>query len=107
MKYLVQMTANEPPPNMKPQDAGGYTRQLVFPSLAKLAEWDQQGKISGGVVLGARALAFIVAAENNDEVDALIQSLPVWVMATTTVTPLVAFDARSAREEQMLRQFGV
>jgi len=107
MKYLVQMTANEPPPTTKPQDAAGYLRQLVFPSLAKLTEWDQQGRISGGVVLGARALAFIVAAESNDEVDALIQSLPLWVMTTTKVTPMVAFDARAAREEQMLKLFGL
>jgi hypothetical protein len=107
MKYLVQMMANEPSPTTKPQDAAGYIRQLVFPSLARLTEWDQQGKISGGVVLGARALAFIAEGENNDAIDALIQSLPLWVMCTTQVTPLVAFDARSAREEQMLKQFGL
>lgn len=107
MKYLVQMTANEPPPTTKPQDAAGYIRPLVFPSLAKLTEWDNSGKISGGVVLGARALAFVVSVENNDELDALIQGLPVWVMATTTVTPLVAFDARSDREDKLLKSFGM
>jgi hypothetical protein len=101
------MTANEPPPTVTPQEVGGFLRRLALPSLATLTEWDQQGKISGGIVLGARALAFIVAAENNDEVDALIQSLPLWTMATAKVTPLVAFDTRAARVDQMLKQFGV
>ncbi len=43
---------------------------------------------------GAIALALVVRAESIQELDELIESLPVWPRMETTVTPLTSFEGR-------------
>ena len=43
---------------------------------------------------GAIALALVVRAESIQELDELIESLPIWPRMETTVTPLTSFEGR-------------
>jgi len=45
-------------------------------------------------VSGAIALALVVRAESIQELDELIESLPIWPRMETTVTPLTSFEGR-------------
>jgi muconolactone delta-isomerase len=64
-------------------------RQWVLPSMDTLIDLKSEGKIiAGGVRVGERALVLIFEAESNEELDAILQRLPLWGLAKWKVTPL-------------------
>ncbi|HZF40534.1 MAG TPA: muconolactone Delta-isomerase family protein [Blastocatellia bacterium] len=100
MQHLVEMKlANygrqAGPPN--PQDGISFIERFIFPSLELLKKLEAEKKVlAGGPVAGSIALAFIVSAESIQELDELLESLPVWPLMQTTVTPLTSYDGRMA-----------
>ena len=101
MNYLVEMTTVE-----SRFDQGNPIELIegqVFPSFESLIGLESSGKIMGGVEVGSRKLTFIADCANNEELDELIKSLPVWMLVKTKVTPLADFGQRKKRDENFLK----
>jgi hypothetical protein len=86
MKYLVMADAIEFNPTAPPEEAAGVIERRVIPSLEMLAQWEDEGKVTGGGFAGRRAMAFIVEAESN-EVAKLLASLPYWSIIRWRLSP--------------------
>ncbi len=79
-----------------PQEGATFIEQFVLPSLDLCKKLqDEQKILAGGPVAGAIALALVVKADSTQELDELIESLPIWPRMETTVTPLTSFEGRA------------
>jgi muconolactone delta-isomerase len=96
MQYLVDMKlATYNRPSGGPQDGISFIEQYILPSLELCAKLENEKKIlAGGPANGAIRLVMIVSAESAQELDELIESLPIWPQMETTVTPLTSFKGR-------------
>jgi hypothetical protein len=80
-----------------------FIEGIILPTLALAEQYTTEGKIvAGGPVVGRIALRFIVEADSPQEVDRLIESLPLWRLAEPRVTPLIAFSDRRANVQIQL-----
>jgi muconolactone delta-isomerase len=78
-----------------PEEGLSFIEQYVFPTLEICKKLQEEKKIvAGGPVSGAIALAMVMSAESIQELDELIQSLPIWPRMETTVIPLTSFEGR-------------
>jgi muconolactone delta-isomerase len=69
----------------------------VLPSQERLAAFERAGTIvAGGVFAGAREVVFLADVDTNDELSALITSLPFWGLLKWRVQPLQTFETRAA-----------
>lgn len=94
MRYLVIMesvSAAEMPP---PAESAAFIETIVVPSLQTLNDWEESGKIRGGILSGRRGAAFIVDAASHEELSDLVQQLPVSATAEVEITPLDSFKHR-------------
>ena len=66
-------------------------RQIILPTLARAEKLFGEKKIvAGGAVAGGISLRFIIEANSPQETDKLISRLPLWPLAESRVTPLIA-----------------
>ncbi len=66
---------------------------------------EEQGKIlAGGIPISERAVAFVIEAASNEEVDQVLRNLPCWSVLDWQVTPLQSFEGRAFQERRMLQQ---
>ena len=101
MQYLVTMDFVEPGPLLGPQQFVGMMRGMVLPGLEALANLKSEGKIvAGGLPVGERALAFIVEADSNKELDNLLEDIPLWGVVKTKTTPLQDIEDRLEHDRQ-------
>ncbi len=89
-------------PLLPPQQVAGLIRTVVLPSHEVAMRLESEGKIHGGIAAGARAGAFILDAESNDEANQILQSLPAWGIAKFELTPLQSFETRREHDRQLL-----
>jgi hypothetical protein len=96
MQYLVDMKlAAYGRPTGGPQDGISFIEQYILPSLELCKKLEVEKKIlAGGPASGAIRLVMIVSAESAQELDELIESLPIWPQMETSVTPLTSFNGR-------------
>ena len=96
MQYLVDMKLSAyGRPTGGPQDGISFIEQFILPSLELCKKLEVEKKIlAGGPAIGAIRLVMIVSAESSQELDELIESLPIWPQMETTVTPLTSFNDR-------------
>jgi muconolactone delta-isomerase len=74
-----------------------FMEQYILPSLEACMKLEEQKKIvAGGPLGGMIALALIVEADSVQELDEIVESLPIWHLMETTVTPLTTFGRRLA-----------
>jgi muconolactone delta-isomerase len=105
MQYLVQMKLVAPARPATAEQGAAFIEQIIFPTLELGKQLHAEGRIvAGGPMSGTIGLAFIVKAENAEELDGLITSLPVWPRMETEVTPLSTFDARAQALRPRLEQ---
>jgi muconolactone delta-isomerase len=105
MQYLVTEELIDPGPLLPPDQVVAMMRQAVLPSLDALINLKSEGKIiAGGVPVGERAIVLIFEADSNEELDSILQSLPLWGLAKWKVTPLENLESRSARDRQSTEQ---
>src|SRR5215217_2949804 len=105
MQYLVTEELINPGPQLPPDQLVGIMRQWVLPSMDTLINLKSEGKIiAGGVPVGERALVLIFEAESNEELDSILQRLPLWGLAKWKVTPLENLEGRTARDRQFIEQ---
>ena len=82
-------------PTGDPQDGISFIEQSILPSLELCKKLEDEKKIlAGGPASGAIRLVLIVNAVSAQELDEIIESLPVWPQMKTTVTPLTSFAGR-------------
>ena len=106
MQYLVTEDLIDPGALLPPDQLVGMMRQAILRYLDALITLKSEGKIiAGGVPVGERAVVFIVEAESNEELDSILQSLPLWGLAKWKVTPLENLESRIARDRQFTEQF--
>ena len=95
MQYLVQMKLADSIRPKNPDDSIAFINRYVFPTLDVCEKFLQEKTIvAGGPLGGAIALALVVKAESVQELDHILESLPIWPMMQTTVTPLTTFAGR-------------
>lgn len=94
LTYLVKGEAVELGP-IPPQQMIQLMEKVFIPSHEMIVKLEKEGKIlAGGLFVGQRAGAFIIEAESHDEVDKLLQSLPMWGLVKWKVIPLQSFEDR-------------
>ena len=103
MLFLVELDRVNPGTVVTPEAGRIFIQNVIFPTLARAEQLVAEKKIlSGGAVLGRVALRFIVEADSLEQVDRMVESLPVWTIAETRVTPLVTFGARRQHVQELL-----
>jgi muconolactone delta-isomerase len=103
MLFLVELDHVKPTVPITPEAGRAFIEQIIFPTIARAEQLMAEQKIlSGGPVVGRIALRFIVEAESSGQVDQMISTLPLWPVAETRVTPLIAFSERRQHVQQLL-----
>jgi len=105
MLFLVELDHVKSGTPPAPEISRAFIEQTIFPTLARGEELLQAKKIvAGGPVLGRIALRFIVEADSLADVDKIITSLPIWLVAETRVTPLISFSERRQHVQSLLER---
>jgi len=95
MQYLVQMELAVYRRPTTPQEGATFIEDYIFPSLEMCKKLQEEKKIlAGGPMSGTIGIAMILQADSAQELDELIENLPIWPRMETTVTPLTTFDGR-------------
>lgn len=93
------------PEHLDAHQTGPFIENVVLPTLKRLDELEKQGKIkSGGLLTGQRALAMQVEAASIEELDVLLESLPLWPFVKFDVTPLTPFAARLRSDSELVNR---
>jgi muconolactone delta-isomerase len=105
MLFLVELNRVNPG-GVPTLDSGrAFIEQVIFPTLARAEELAQEKRLlAGGAVAGQVALRFIVDAQSLEEVDRVVTTLPIWTVAETRITPLIAFRERREHVAAMLER---
>jgi muconolactone delta-isomerase len=105
MQYLVTGEFIDPGPLLPPEQLVEVIRQGVLPSHDALTNLKAEGKlVAGGYAVGERAGVFIFEVDSNAELDALLQSLPLWGLIMKKATPLEEVEGRRERDRQQAEQ---
>ncbi len=106
MKFLVELDHVKTGQPFTEDGARSFVEGIIYPTIAKAEQLAQEGRIvAGGPVLGRIALRFIADVETAEQLDQLISSLPLWLVAETRVTPLIDFRDRRAHVQALLQRF--
>ncbi len=89
MQALVTIDGTQLGVGLPPEQVRTLQRELVLPSLEKLNQWHQEGRIQGGVFAAERAGAFLVEGDSIEEIEKLLVSLPYWGLVKMQVRALV------------------
>ena len=105
MDFLVEMDHVKSGAVLTNETRKEFIEGIILPTLALAERYAADGKIlAGGPVVGRIALCFIVQADSPQEVDRIIESLPLWRVAETHVTPLIAFSDRRSNVQILLKK---
>jgi hypothetical protein len=102
MLYLVKFEATEAGSPTTREQAIELLDKIIVPTLEKMAK---EGRIrAGGLMVGARAGVFVIAAKSNDEVTEFVRALPAWGVWNWKVTPLESFAHRADLEKKVVQE---
>jgi hypothetical protein len=103
MHFLVELDHAKGGQALAPETGRAFIEQIIFPTLARAEQLVAEKKIlAGGPAVGRIALRFILEADSPQEADRIISSLPLWPLAETRVTPLIAFADRRKTVQGLL-----
>ena len=103
MLFLVELDHVKSGMMVLPEAGRAFIEQIIFPTLSRAEQLVTEKKIlAGGAVLGRVALRFIVEADSLPDLDRIVTSLPVWTVAETRVTPLIALNDRRIHVQSLL-----
>jgi muconolactone delta-isomerase len=102
MTYLVKGSSG--PVSLSSEEMAPLLENVVIPSLDQLAKWEKEGKVTGGLPVGQRALVFIIEASSNGELDQMLRSLPILGGMNWKVIPLQSFSGREGMEKNILTE---
>ena len=101
MRFLVTIDGSELGVGMPPERLAQVIDRMVIPGIAKLDQWEQEGRVYGGGYTAARGGAFIMEADSSEEVDQLLTSLPYWGLVKVEVKPLISTSEMVERSRAM------
>jgi muconolactone delta-isomerase len=104
MLFLVTAEYTEPGPLLSPEQVVSMVENLLIPRLEMLAQWEQEGKCTGGVFAGERAESSLLEANSAEEVGQLLSSLPFWALLKWQVRPLQSTSSAADRERRVVNQ---
>jgi hypothetical protein len=82
-----------------------FIEQYILPTLELGEKLVAENRIlAGGPLSGTIGLAFIIRAENANEIDDIVAGLPVWPRMVTTVTPLTTWSGRRHALQSLLER---
>jgi muconolactone delta-isomerase len=85
------------------EEAAGVLEDTVLSSLDALIDLEAKKTIlAGGLPVDEHALAFIAEAPSSEELDAVLQEIPLWSMLTWEVIPLQSFKNRADLERTLV-----
>jgi hypothetical protein len=103
MLFLIELDHVKSGQAMMPEQGRYFIEQVILPTLARAEKLVADKKIvAGGPVMGRIAIRFVLEANSLPEADKLISSLPLWPLAETRITPLVAFADRRESVQALL-----
>jgi muconolactone delta-isomerase len=103
MNYLVIGSGG--PALTVPEDMIEIMEDYILPGFEALKKLQLENKIlAGGVPVSERAVAFIIDAASNEELDQIMRALPLWSVLEWQVTPLQSFEGRAFHDRRMLQQ---
>ncbi len=103
MLFLVELDHVKSGAFLTPEAGRTFIEQVIFPTITRAEQLVAEKKIvAGGPALGRIALRFILDVESLQEADGLISSLPLWPLAETRITPLIAFADRRNSVQSLL-----
>jgi muconolactone delta-isomerase len=102
MTYLVKGSSG--PVSLSSGEMAQLLENVVIPSLDQLAKLEKEGKVTGGLPVGQRAVVFVVEASSNEELDQMLRSLPIWGGMKWKVIPLQSFSGREGMEKNILTE---
>jgi muconolactone delta-isomerase len=101
MLYLVDMTLASHPKT--PQKGIDLITISVLPTLAAAKELEAKGIIvAGGLKTGQIGFAMILKVDSLEQLDEIVERLPIWPKMDTTVTPLSTFEVRESSTQKRL-----
>jgi muconolactone delta-isomerase len=105
MRYLIEMKLSGLARPKDPQGGILLIEQYILPSLEICRRWQAEGKLlAGGPVSASIQLAIVLEVESVQELDAQVESLPLWPIMETSVTPLTTFEGRIQAVQSKLKQ---
>ena len=105
MRYLIEMKLSSSVRSKGPQEGIFLIEQYILPSLELCRKWQADGKLlAGGPISGSIPLAIVLEVESVQELDELIESLPLWPRTETSVIPLTTFEGRVLAVQSKLKQ---
>ncbi|MGA2515343.1 MAG: hypothetical protein ABSG44_02195 [Thermodesulfobacteriota bacterium] len=88
-----------------PEAGRAFIEQIILPTIARAEQLIAEKKIlSGGPAAGRISLRLMIEADSLEDVDQIISSLPLWTVAETRVTPLIAFTDRRKHVQMLLER---
>lgn len=105
MKFLVEIDHPKTGQPMTEETRRAFVEGVIFPTLARAEQLVKEGRIlAGGPVAGRIALRFIAEVESPQQIDQLVTSIPLWLVAETRVTPLIEFGDRRAHIQTLMER---
>ncbi len=105
MRFLVEIDHVKTGRPLTVSEARAFIEEVIFPTLEAGERLAREGRIvAGGPAAGRVALRFIAEVETPQQLDQLVESLPLWAVAETRVTSLIGFGDRRAHIESYLER---
>jgi hypothetical protein len=105
MQYLVEMNLADSGRSATPEAGLAFIEQYVLPSMTMGAALLEAGKIrAGGPISGTIGMAMIVEAGSAQELDELIENIPIWPRMEVRIVPLTTFEGRARAVQPRLQR---
>ncbi|MCA1729347.1 MAG: muconolactone Delta-isomerase family protein [Actinobacteria bacterium] len=101
MRFLVTIDGSDMAVARSPEQFAKVVEQMVAPSIERLDQWEQEGRIHGGGYTAARGSVYIMDADSSEEVEQLLTSLPYWGLVKVDVKPLISTSSMLERARAM------
>src|SRR5579872_3343423 len=89
---------------LPPEQTFQVIEQAVVTSFQILGQWEQEGKLKGGVHPGERDGAFVIDADSFEELDAMMNSLPFFGLVKWSTQPLIPFSTMAQQLPQYIQR---
>ncbi len=102
MIYLVMMKLRDEGYGGSSQDSIRIIGEAVLPTLKVLKKLEEENRVMGGFFDAQRSGAMMIRAENDDELEQILTSLPAWGIFDLEVVSLESFQEAEDRDKRVM-----